>query len=316
VVDDPSSADTVIVNSERVAIDRRQIQYALSDDPDRARLAVERLHFVDVCIRMGRFKNTAAIDKPLPGRPEGSAFVIWVISNILPRLISHVRREAFTQDDDERLTRYLATRCGDAARGGRSGTRVFKQLVDLASHTQKRFFSAVKFIGNTQYDGSKEFKWVRRHPWLSWRNRYTKKKAFFDEEIKEYLQEYGPLNKKASYAYDARMRKKYQALAEEEEEEEEGEGDQNQNQNQNQPQGPNVNQADEIDPQFDRQFSEDLPIDPRPPKRSKNMNASAAAEKRRRIDNAKAVTFASPKVPQPAKGKAKIVPGPEDHYEM
>ncbi|KAG6867822.1 hypothetical protein C0993_010677, partial [Termitomyces sp. T159_Od127] len=88
-------------------------------------------------------------------------------------------KNPFTREDDERLARYLALRIPDYESGGRRGDNVYKELYCAYS------------------EDPKEYAWVTRHPWQSWRNRYNKSVTRFNDMIDIYVKLEKPEYKQA-----------------------------------------------------------------------------------------------------------------------
>ncbi|KAJ8515265.1 hypothetical protein ONZ45_g7298 [Pleurotus djamor] len=72
-------------------------------------------------------------------------------------------RTQFTDEDEEHLCKWIATKIPFKQTGGRTGNRLYQQLCDM---------------GNDP-----EFAWVKRHTWQSWRERYKKNAARLDIRI-------------------------------------------------------------------------------------------------------------------------------------
>ncbi|KAF8589749.1 hypothetical protein K439DRAFT_1612547 [Ramaria rubella] len=84
------------------------------------------------------------------------------------------RRQAFTDEDDDRLMRFLAQvspwKTKQPNKLGRSGNIIYRDVLtaDLA-----------------------KYPWANRHPWQAWRDRYQKRAEWFDDRISEWQRRHG-----------------------------------------------------------------------------------------------------------------------------
>lgn len=122
----------MIVNEERVDITKRLLRYAHSDDENIRRLCVEGLSFVSVCIRRKYFMNTLPRVQRLGGRSSNKPYALLLRSRCIINI--GIRRVEFSPEDDERLIRHLASRIPKEFKGGRSGNRIYKELVALVRY--------------------------------------------------------------------------------------------------------------------------------------------------------------------------------------
>ncbi|KAI0806737.1 hypothetical protein C8Q74DRAFT_1224088 [Fomes fomentarius] len=127
--------------------------------------------FVKKCIKKRKYEHeTQVIVKPMGGRAPGTS------------------RQEYTPEDDKHLVEYLAMAIPDPNQGGRSGNRVWQQLVAC---------------------DQPELEWASRHTWQSWRNRYKKQQVPFDALIaKEVKRNPPPKDGKGRFEYDRRVNKR------------------------------------------------------------------------------------------------------------
>ncbi|KAM5542807.1 hypothetical protein V8D89_003768 [Ganoderma adspersum] len=124
----------VIIVSHREGLERLKHQYSTR------RTHVEKPAFLDACIRDGRYGHKPILQRGMGGRVPGK------------------ERQDFTVADDRKLCEYIAARIPDEAAGGRTGTGVYDEVIELA-------------LANP---GDPELEWALRHPAESWRERYKK----------------------------------------------------------------------------------------------------------------------------------------------
>ncbi len=79
------------------------------------------------------------------------------------------QRVEFSQEDKENLAKYLACRVPVPAQGGLQGKILYKELVKLH-----------------QVD-PKEYEWVKRHSWQSWRDQYKHNQAYYHALIADFV---------------------------------------------------------------------------------------------------------------------------------
>ncbi|KAG5644345.1 hypothetical protein DXG03_008642 [Asterophora parasitica] len=77
-------------------------------------------------------------------------------------------RVSFTSDEEKLLVKYIARY--KPGLKGRAGNQLYIQLCE---------------------DTDNKWKWSRRHPWQSWRDRYYKNQVWYDGEIKKYQMKHG-----------------------------------------------------------------------------------------------------------------------------
>ncbi|RPD55682.1 hypothetical protein L226DRAFT_617072 [Lentinus tigrinus ALCF2SS1-7] len=170
----------------------------LRDRYSLVRCYVEPPVFVAACIRNKKYEHQAPKHEPMSmgGRTPGTF------------------RAKFTQSDDQHLCEFLSVTIPYPEAGGRQGNKLWKKLVDDAVNVP-------------------ELKWARRHPWMSWRERYKKNQERFDPIIDALVKKNPPPpDGKGLFPYDRRVNGMHydafmqaqQHLAAEEEEEEEEEG--------------------------------------------------------------------------------------------
>lgn len=68
VVSTDEDADTVLVDSKYDAIDALRDVYNISDDPVKRNVFVEKMSFVQHCIKYGQFKHRPPIIKRMGGQ--------------------------------------------------------------------------------------------------------------------------------------------------------------------------------------------------------------------------------------------------------
>ncbi|KAG6887736.1 hypothetical protein C0992_010923 [Termitomyces sp. T32_za158] len=144
-----SDVDTVLVGQDYNK-ENLQVAYRCHSDLSKRRTWVEPMSFVARCLREGVVRHCQ----------EGSCTV--------SRSSSSGYTRSFTHDDDEKLARYLAIRLPDKKRG-RGGNSVYMDLYRAYGEDRE------------------EFRWVARHPWLSWRARYQRNAIRFDDMIDKYV---------------------------------------------------------------------------------------------------------------------------------
>ncbi|KAK0233472.1 hypothetical protein IW262DRAFT_1257563, partial [Armillaria fumosa] len=125
---------------------------------------VESYLWVKKCIEKGTVTFTPVVFKNPGGRRPGE------------------ERMSFTDKDEELLAHWIATKIPFKEIGGRTGNRLYQQLCDMHSDP--------------------EYAWVTRHTWQSWRERYKKNAARFDDMIAAIVAETKPtLGQKGQYGY-------------------------------------------------------------------------------------------------------------------
>ncbi|KAI0094708.1 hypothetical protein BDY19DRAFT_1062111 [Irpex rosettiformis] len=91
-------------------------------------------------------------------------------------------RTHFTEEDETNLCNWIALKIPFKETGGRTGNRLYQQLVEMANHS--------------------DYSWVTRHTWQSWRERYKKNAARLDPKIVGIVERNKPaLGDKGQYGY-------------------------------------------------------------------------------------------------------------------
>lgn len=125
---------------------------------------VESYLWVKKCIERGQVSFTPLVYKNPGGRRAGE------------------ERTQFSEEDEIRLCRWIAEKIPYKETGGRTGNRLYMQLVEKA--------------------GDPDYIWVTRHTWQSWRERYKKNAARLDTIISHMVEERKPnLGEKGQYGY-------------------------------------------------------------------------------------------------------------------
>ncbi|KAJ6502215.1 hypothetical protein C8R45DRAFT_612567 [Mycena sanguinolenta] len=183
-------SNVIIVNPEHPSGDRDKLRHAYKTHTqfELNPVYVESTGWVDNCVKIGRCIHYF-VQKGMGGRIAGGG-----------------GRTAFTEEDDQRLARYIAILIPDKTTGGRTGNNVFKRLMN-----------------NFEMD-PEEYSWAGRHTWQSWRERYRKRQDWFDDRIaalaahiKPALHQQYELSRKANH----RLREEEEESGSDEEQEEE-----------------------------------------------------------------------------------------------
>ena len=93
---------------------------------------------------------------------------------------SYRDRRDFTVADDRKLCEYIAARIPNEAAGGRTGTGVYDEIIELALAVSILIClfcarrSGAYVLRGCQNPGDPELDWALRHPAESWRERYKK----------------------------------------------------------------------------------------------------------------------------------------------
>ncbi|KZT30355.1 hypothetical protein NEOLEDRAFT_1173797 [Neolentinus lepideus HHB14362 ss-1] len=125
---------------------------------------VESYLWVKKCVDKGGVYYTPLVYKNPGGRRPGE------------------ERTQFNEEDEEHLCRWIAAKIPYKETGGRTGNRLYQQLVELANDP--------------------EYAWVQRHTWQSWRERYKKNADRLDVMIAAIVAETKPaLGEKGQYGY-------------------------------------------------------------------------------------------------------------------
>ncbi|KAH0838438.1 hypothetical protein J3R83DRAFT_6749 [Lanmaoa asiatica] len=139
---------------------------------------IESYLWVKKCVEKGALVYTPLVYKNPGGRRPGE------------------ERTQFTEEDEERLCQWIATKIPYKETGGRTGNRLYQQLCEMAVDP--------------------EYAWVTRHTWQSWRERYKKNSVRLDNMITAIVDQKKPAHgEKGQYGYvrqaeekTRRMRKK------------------------------------------------------------------------------------------------------------
>ncbi|KAF9569719.1 hypothetical protein CPC08DRAFT_652670 [Agrocybe pediades] len=125
---------------------------------------IESYLWVKKCVEKGALVYTPLIYKNPGGRRAGE------------------ERTQFSEEDEEHLCQWIAAKIPYKETGGRTGNRLYQQLVELSSDP--------------------EYAWVTRHTWQSWRERYKKNAFRLDPIIARIVDEKKPvLGEKGQYGY-------------------------------------------------------------------------------------------------------------------
>ncbi|EPQ60843.1 hypothetical protein GLOTRDRAFT_102548 [Gloeophyllum trabeum ATCC 11539] len=125
---------------------------------------IESYLWVKKCVDKGGVYYTPLVYKNPGGRRPGE------------------ERTQFNDEDEEHLCRWIAAKIPYKETGGRTGNRLYQQLVELSSDP--------------------EYAWVQRHTWQSWRERYKKNADRLDAMIATIVAETKPqLGEKGQYGY-------------------------------------------------------------------------------------------------------------------
>ncbi|TCD66382.1 hypothetical protein EIP91_001431 [Steccherinum ochraceum] len=125
---------------------------------------VESYLWIKKCIERGSVTYTPVVYKNPGGRRPGE------------------ERTQFTEQDEEHLCQWIAAKIPYKETGGRTGNRLYQQLVELRNEP--------------------EFTWVSRHTWQSWRERYKKNATRLDVRIAQVVEEKKPaMGEKGQYGY-------------------------------------------------------------------------------------------------------------------
>ncbi|TFK57334.1 hypothetical protein OE88DRAFT_1730708 [Heliocybe sulcata] len=125
---------------------------------------VESYLWVKKCVEKGGIYYTPLVYKNPGGRRPGE------------------ERTQFNEEDEEHLCRWIAAKIPYKETGGRTGNRLYQQLVELSNDP--------------------EYVWVQRHTWQSWRERYKKNSDRLDVMIAAIVAETKPaLGEKGQYGY-------------------------------------------------------------------------------------------------------------------
>ncbi|PSR85872.1 hypothetical protein PHLCEN_2v5348 [Hermanssonia centrifuga] len=125
---------------------------------------VESYLWVKKCIERGAVVYTPVVYKNPGGRRAGE------------------ERTHFTEEDEERLCDWIASKIPYKETGGRTGNRLYRQLCEMANNP--------------------DYGWVTRHTWQSWRERYKKNAPRLDIRISGIVERKRPaLGEKGQYGY-------------------------------------------------------------------------------------------------------------------
>ncbi|KAF8559234.1 hypothetical protein OG21DRAFT_1431173 [Imleria badia] len=125
---------------------------------------IESYLWVKKCVEKGALVYTPLVYKNPGGRRPGE------------------ERTQFTEEDEERLCQWIATKIPYKETGGRTGNRLYQQLCEMAVDP--------------------EYAWVTRHTWQSWRERYKKNSVRLDNMIAAIVDQKRPAHgEKGQYGY-------------------------------------------------------------------------------------------------------------------
>ncbi|KAJ7169693.1 hypothetical protein C8R46DRAFT_1089683 [Mycena filopes] len=125
---------------------------------------IESYLWVKKCVEKGAVLYTPVVYKNPGGRRPGE------------------ERTQFTEDDEQHLANWIATKIPYKETGGRTGNRLYQQLCEL--------------------NNEPEFAWVARHTWQSWRERYKKNSSRLDVLIATIVAQKKPVpGEKGQYGY-------------------------------------------------------------------------------------------------------------------
>ncbi|TRM58572.1 hypothetical protein BD626DRAFT_633841 [Schizophyllum amplum] len=194
VTDDDDEAETVLIDDYALHTTVLQLRYAMRPvNPRVHNFWVEPLSFVRKCINWGYYSHEAR-KIGMPGRSGNEEGLF---------------RVPFTPADDDHLVQFIATHLPDKSAGGRLGYEPYRRLVSMYDEHDPETFA---------------FKWVRRHTYQSWHERYRKNQARLDPLIDAIaLRENPPdaVTYERNRQYSRGYPKHIYARQEEEEEEEE-----------------------------------------------------------------------------------------------
>ncbi|KAF9014029.1 hypothetical protein BDQ17DRAFT_1418963 [Cyathus striatus] len=170
VLNDFADADTVLVHPTYQKAKTLEIAYNATERVTRKNIHVEKMTYIQNCIKYRLFSHRERTIEGMGGT-LGS-------------------RTEYTEEDDDHLAYYLATRVPDPKAGGLQGDGLYKSLVEQ-----------YKVLPD-------EYIWVKRHSWQSWQNRYKKNQSYFNEKMATIVAESGPPSKLQLYSYDRRATKR------------------------------------------------------------------------------------------------------------
>ncbi|KAJ7107620.1 hypothetical protein C8R43DRAFT_1099942 [Mycena crocata] len=125
---------------------------------------IESYLWVKKCVERGSIIYTPLVYKNPGGRRPGE------------------ERTQFTEEDEQHLAGWIASKIPYKETGGRTGNRLYQQLCEQ--------------------NGDPEYAWVTRHTWQSWRERYKKNSARLDALISAIVAQKKPvLGEKGQYGY-------------------------------------------------------------------------------------------------------------------
>lgn len=125
---------------------------------------IESYLWVKKCVEKGALLYTPLVYKNPGGRRPGE------------------ERTSFTEEDEERLCQWIATKIPYKETGGRTGNRLYQQLCEMVVDP--------------------EYAWVTRHTWQSWRERYKKNSVRLDNLIAAIVEQKKPAHgEKGQYGY-------------------------------------------------------------------------------------------------------------------
>ncbi|KAJ7438499.1 hypothetical protein FB451DRAFT_160259 [Mycena latifolia] len=197
-----SGSNIILVNPKDPTGDLEALRhmYKTHSDPSLKGVHVETMRWVDNSVKMGKCVHLFT-QKRMGGVAPGG----------------FRERTEFSAEDDRKLCRYVGTLIPDKTNGGRTGNNIYIRLME-----------------NAKLD-PKEYGWVLRHTWQSWRERYKKNQERFDRVIEEQIVPLGVApHQMYNLSRKAPRRSGGNRAMEEEEEESENENeDENENENEN-----------------------------------------------------------------------------------
>ena len=130
-----------------------------------------------------------------PGKSESP-----LSSSITGLCLLVFRRTPFTEEDEERLCQWIATKIPYKETGGRTGNRLYQQLCEMVS--PPKIHKLYGFLTQCSKVVDPEYAWVTRHTWQSWRERYKKNSVRLDNLIAAIVDQKKPAHgEKGQYGY-------------------------------------------------------------------------------------------------------------------
>ncbi|KAG9314506.1 hypothetical protein JVU11DRAFT_5303 [Chiua virens] len=143
---------------------------------------IESYLWVKKCVEKGALVYTPLVYKNPGGRRPGE------------------ERTQFTEEDEERLCQWIATKIPYKETGGRTGNRLYQQLCEMVGPGDMNMLIG-PFV-DTSKAVDPEYAWVTRHTWQSWRERYKKNSVRLDNMITAVVDRKKPAHgEKGQYGY-------------------------------------------------------------------------------------------------------------------